>query len=198
MNQLQKLQSFKGVQGPVLTIVMDGVGLAPDTISNAVAGTVYDVDLTNADATTKTNGINTTTHTNPASITIPANATTVTETFWLQNGQSIAIKGLANNTAYSINENKTTLDNEGYTATATITEGGSASTDGTYTANTVTAADTAVTADSTVAFTNAKTGTIPTGVLTSVLPGLLVLGCAAGGIFFIAKRKKESEEDSAE
>ena len=38
MNQLQKLQSFKGVQGPVLTIVMDGVGLAPDTISNAVAG----------------------------------------------------------------------------------------------------------------------------------------------------------------
>ena len=38
MNQLQKLNNFKGVQGPVLTIVMDGVGLAPDTISNAVAG----------------------------------------------------------------------------------------------------------------------------------------------------------------
>ena len=38
MNKLQKLNSFKGVQGPVLTIVMDGVGLAPDTISNAVAG----------------------------------------------------------------------------------------------------------------------------------------------------------------
>ena len=37
MNQLQKLTNFKGVQGPVLTIVMDGVGLAPDTISNAVA-----------------------------------------------------------------------------------------------------------------------------------------------------------------
>ena len=38
MNKLQKLSEFKGVQGPVLTIVMDGVGLAPDTISNAVAG----------------------------------------------------------------------------------------------------------------------------------------------------------------
>ena len=38
MNKLQKLSNFKGVQGPVLTIVMDGVGLAPDTISNAVAG----------------------------------------------------------------------------------------------------------------------------------------------------------------
>ena len=36
--QLEKLSSFGGVKGPVLTIVMDGVGLAPDTISNAVAG----------------------------------------------------------------------------------------------------------------------------------------------------------------
>ena len=35
---LKKLSTFEGVQGPVLTVVMDGVGLAPDTISNAVAG----------------------------------------------------------------------------------------------------------------------------------------------------------------
>ena len=35
---LNKLTNFKGIDGPVLTIVMDGVGLAPDTISNAVAG----------------------------------------------------------------------------------------------------------------------------------------------------------------
>ena len=35
---LKKLTNFEGVKGPVLTIVMDGVGLAPDTVSNAVAG----------------------------------------------------------------------------------------------------------------------------------------------------------------
>ena len=34
---LNKLNAFNGVQGPVLTIVMDGVGLAPNTVSNAVA-----------------------------------------------------------------------------------------------------------------------------------------------------------------
>ena len=34
---LKKLSTFGGVEGPVLTIVMDGVGLAPDTVSNAVA-----------------------------------------------------------------------------------------------------------------------------------------------------------------
>ncbi len=33
---LKKLDGFPGVKGPVLTVVMDGVGLAPDTISNAV------------------------------------------------------------------------------------------------------------------------------------------------------------------
>ncbi|MBQ9802008.1 MAG: 2,3-bisphosphoglycerate-independent phosphoglycerate mutase [Clostridia bacterium] len=34
---LKKLQKFEGVKGPVVTIVMDGVGLAPDTAGNAVA-----------------------------------------------------------------------------------------------------------------------------------------------------------------
>ena len=34
--QLEKLTNFKGVEGPVLTIVMDGVGLAADTEGNAV------------------------------------------------------------------------------------------------------------------------------------------------------------------
>ena len=38
MSELKKLSGFNGVDGPVLTIVMDGVGLAPDTIANAVTG----------------------------------------------------------------------------------------------------------------------------------------------------------------
>ena len=33
---LKKLDQFSGVKGPVMVVVMDGVGLAPDTISNAV------------------------------------------------------------------------------------------------------------------------------------------------------------------
>ncbi len=34
---LKKLQKFAGVTGPVVTVVMDGVGLAPDTAGNAVS-----------------------------------------------------------------------------------------------------------------------------------------------------------------
>ncbi len=37
MNKLEKNARFGGIEGPVLTIVMDGVGIAPKTISNAVA-----------------------------------------------------------------------------------------------------------------------------------------------------------------
>ena len=36
--KLEKLNGFDGVKGPVLTIVMDGVGIAPATEANAVAG----------------------------------------------------------------------------------------------------------------------------------------------------------------
>ncbi|MBO5898854.1 MAG: 2,3-bisphosphoglycerate-independent phosphoglycerate mutase, partial [Clostridia bacterium] len=38
MKKLNKLKNFAGVQGPVVTIVMDGVGLAPDSLANAVKG----------------------------------------------------------------------------------------------------------------------------------------------------------------
>ena len=34
---LKKSSVFEGVKGPVLTVVMDGIGLAPDSISNAVS-----------------------------------------------------------------------------------------------------------------------------------------------------------------
>ena len=37
MAQLKKSSSFEGVKGPLLTIVMDGVGIAKDNGANAVA-----------------------------------------------------------------------------------------------------------------------------------------------------------------
>ncbi len=36
MAELKKLSGFDGVKGPVLTIVMDGIGIAPETAGNAV------------------------------------------------------------------------------------------------------------------------------------------------------------------
>ena len=35
--KLEKISGFAGIEGPVLTIVMDGVGIAPANAANAVA-----------------------------------------------------------------------------------------------------------------------------------------------------------------
>lgn len=167
-------------------------------ISGATAGTVYDVDLTNADATTKTNGINTEAHTNPATLTVGEDGT-VTQDYWLQNGQSIKIQGLADKTAYSVNEDAATLNAESYDPSATITgdtetklgEGEVSMDDTTYTV-----ADDAITADTTVAYTNTKDGTIPTGRIAKVGPavaGVAVFGVAIAIVIIASKKKKKAE-----
>ena len=155
-------------------------------ITGAGNGTVFTVGG-DYDTTTVVTGNNPTTHTNPTTVT--ANATgAASATFWLQGGQDVVLQGILPGTAYTIGENKTTIDNEGYTPSATI-NGTAAS----FVTDTYNVSGSIASADVAVAFTNAKSGTVPTGVLTSVLPGLLLLGCAAGGIFIIAKRKKENE-----
>ena len=169
-------------------------------ISDAVAGTVYDVDLTDADATTGTNAINTTAHTNPASITVPAGETSVSTEFWLQGGQSIVIKGLANNTGYTITEDKTALDNEGYAAslsanTGDTKNGNDESAPAIAMAADTTIADTDITADTAITITNTKSGTIPTGVMMAVAPFAVatLIGGAGVATMTMKKRKKEDE-----
>jgi hypothetical protein len=159
------------------------------SISNAIAGTVYDVDLQNADATTKTNAINTTAHTNPASLTVGQDGT-ITQEYWLQNGQSIVVKGLANNTSYSIAEDKTAMDNEGYTPSVVVTGDNktTGNADIAFASDTYQISDNAITADTTAAFTNTKTGTIPTGIIMKVLPYGALIGVAVVAI--ILNRRK--------
>lgn len=169
-------------------------------LSNAVAGTVYDVDLSNADATTKTGGVNTEAHTNPATLTVGADGT-VTQDFWLQNGQSIKIQGLADKTAYSINEDADLMDKEGYDPAAEVTGDtktgdGDAAKDIAMDASTYTVTDDAITADTTVAYTNVKEGNTPTGVIMAVAPFATtgIAGIAGVGAVIVSKRKKKDEE----
>lgn len=170
-------------------------------ITDAVAGTIYDVDLTNADATSGTNAATLTNNqnqTNPTSITVGSDGT-VSTNFYLQHGQSIVIKGIADGTAYTITETQ-----EDYTPTAEVT-GDTKKADGTTDValetsadgKSASVADDGLTADTNVAFTNNRNGVIPTGVLISIAPaaiiGLLVIG---GIIFLVAKNKRrEAEED---
>lgn len=170
-------------------------------ISDAVEGTIYTVDLSNADATTRTNAINTTAHTNPATLTVGSDGT-VTQTFWLQHGQSIVVQGLAKETAYHTTETKATLDAEGYTASAAITgdtKDGTATNGNDMSMDTTTKVkDAHIEADTTVAYTNTKSGTIPTGVLMTIAPfaAVTILG-GVGAATIAMKKKKEDEEEEA-
>ena len=168
------------------------------TLAEAGANSKFDVTLTNADGTVGSNSATINEYegqTNAAVINTDEHGA-ATYTFYLQHGQSIVVNGLPKNASYSVKEIA-----EDYAPTAEITgDTINGKTGETQVAAAVTktganseavVADTDLTADTTVAFTNTREGTIPTGVLTSVLPGALVIVAGAAGMFFVMKKKSE-------
>lgn len=162
---------------------------------SGIANNVYDIDYTNADATTKINAINTAEIKQPATIKVGANGS-VTQDFWLQNGQSIVIKGVTANASYTVAEDKAVVDAEAYTPAAAVT-GDDAKKDGTKIAmdKNYAVADDALTADATVAFTNTKNGTIPTGIIMSVAPYAAIVLLGGAGATIVMRKKKEEDAE---
>lgn len=177
------------------------------TIDNAVAGTVYNVVGT-FDTTTSLTGINTQQYTNPTSITVGANGS-VSQVFWLQNNQNITIQGLATGSSYTIAEDFTTVTNEGYSVTATYdtttgldfkTEDGTAN-EAAIAISNGEVADSSLTSDAAVTFTNTKNGAVPTGVLVSATPVIIVgvvLLAGIAALVVVSSKRKAAEAAEAE
>lgn len=155
-------------------------------IANAVAGTVYDVDLTGADAASGSNSATiaaNTGKTNPASLTVGSDGT-VTQKFYLQHGQQIKIQGLAKDTTYTVTENaedyKSTA-NTAASAVVTVDNGNtSAATSGTIASD-----------DLETGYLNTRNGVIPTGVAMAVVPGAIaMLAGTAGAVTLMMKRRR--------
>lgn len=159
------------------------------TITGATAGTKYTVDLSQAEISTGET-VNTATKAEYAGQTNPNTFTaaegTVTQAFYVQDGDTIVVKGLAAGTKYTLTE-----DQEDYKPSVAKT-----STDADVAVNAVnngvTDTVTGITADTTVAFTNTKTGTIPTGVLMSVAPYVIIGGIVLAGIAAMSLRKRRA------
>lgn len=154
-------------------------------ITDAVPGTVYDVDLSNADATTKTNAATITANegkTNPATLTVGADGT-VTQKFYLAHNQSIVIQGVAKDSKYKVTENA-----EDYKSTPADaidnTEGRGDATSGTVASQNIR-----------TGYLNTRDGVIPTGVIMTVAPfaAVTLLG-GAGAVTMVMKKKKSEEE----
>ena len=153
------------------------VSLADDKDANTTDG--------NADATSGTN-----------SATIDANKsksnpTTVTGAqlkagvkFYLQHGQSIAIRGLALNAGYTVTENA-----EDYKSTGAAVTGYTDATTGVI--GTIARENKAVK----TSFQNERTGVIPTGVAVVTAPFAVLAVFAGARLVSLSKKKKEDEED---
>lgn len=166
------------------------------TISGVTAGNTYTVDLSDADASIAANPNAATTCissavTQPALLTVPAGATSVSQVYYLKDTQSISVLGLPEGASYTVLEAE-----EDYTPAVVVTGDVDASdaneaviTDNHQAAGTIDDNDTNITA----AFTNTRDGIIPTGVIMAVAPfaiGLFLFGAA---VIFIISRKRRAQ-----
>lgn len=149
------------------------VSLANDSDANTNDG--------NADATSGTNAA-----------TIAANAgktnpTTVTgaqllagQKFYLQHGQSVVIRGLPANANYTVTENK-----EDYSSAVKSGDTNSG------VIGTVAGSNKMATAG----FTNTRDGIIPTGVLLTVIPGIVIILAGITGLILLKSRKRKHNQN---
>lgn len=206
-------------------------------------GTVYKVDLSNADLVTKGTGANdadrtaqaqgpqtyvngisentalrvtssgleagTYTMDNDGSMTFTANADAGLiedgkAVFWLQTGQSVTVDGIARNSSYTVCEDAARINEESYDPEAKVTgdtvthsshvvsgaSSGSSAIVMDQTAYSV--SDTNIQNDTIVAYTNTKSGMIPTGIMATVIPGAaaMVLGVAGIAAIKLWRRRK--------
>lgn len=151
------------------------------SISGAVPGTVYDVDLHNAEESPSVEGSGKTN-----SGTLTADDGTVTATYYLKHGQSIVIQGLAPDTKYEITE--TAYAEDGYSTSFVIDSNDSNVSFGT-------GIQVMNGGDHKVLFTNYKNGTVPTGILLEVAPyiGLGVAVLVSLALLIATRRRRAGE-----
>lgn len=148
-------------------------------IKNAVPGTVYDVDIANADPTSGSNAATiaeNTGKTNPTSLTVGEDGT-VTQKFYLQHGQEVKVQGIAKDSTYDVKENK-----EDYKSTAAGVKG--------Y-ADPV--AGTVASADLKTSYLNTRNGVVPTGVVMAVAPFAVVTLLGGAGLVTMSMKKRKEE-----
>lgn len=150
-------------------------------ITGAVAGTVYDVDVTGADGKSKTNAATIAENEdkdNVETLTVGEDGT-ISKDFYLQHGQEIKIQGIAKDTKYEVTENK-----EDYKSEVAVVNGYTDAAKGTIASR-----------DLKTSYKNTRDGVIPTGVIMTVAPFAAVTLLGAAGMVTIKMRKKEDDAE---
>lgn len=151
-------------------------------LTGAPAGTVYAVDLSDADATSGTSAATIAANagkTNPTTLTVGEDGT-ATAVFYLQHGQEITIKGIGKDVKYDVTENA-----EDYKSMAAGVTDYDDPVSGTIDAT-----------DLNTSYLNTRNGVIPTGVIMTVAPFAVVTLLGGAGAVTILMKKKKQDEDA--
>lgn len=150
----------------------------------ADAGTVYTVDLSDADAvsgsSTSTAGANRG-QTNPDTLTVGADGT-VSQRFYLKDGQQIVIGGIAKGTGYTVSE-----DAEDYQPAASVS---GSDTDAAVAGSNDSVTDSDLEGDAAITFTNTRAGQIPTGIMADPMPLTVLLALCGGIALYLAHKAR--------
>ena len=163
------------------------------SITDAVPGTVYHVDLLNAPATTPSNAATIKANegkTNPTTLTVGADGT-VTAKFYLAHNQAIEILGVAKGSKYKVTENAEDYKSTPLDAADLDTL--------TYQEEPIkpdATSGTVASKDLITGYVNTRDGVIPTGVIMTVAPfaAVTLLG-GVGAVTMVMKKRKSSEEE---
>ena len=161
-------------------------------LENLTAGNRYAVSLANdGNANTTDGNADAVSKSNSATIAANAGKTNVTEltadangkvrqTFYLQHGQEVAVRGLPLNASYSVTENA-----EDYKSNSASVKGYQDAVSGIMKTHVKTS------------YLNERDGIIPTGITLSAFPGMMILlGAAAGaGVILLRVRRRREEHE---
>lgn len=112
--------------------------------------------------------------TQPAELTVGQDGT-ISQKFYLQHGQKIAVLGLPLTAGYTVTE-----DAEDYKSTASAVTGFADPTTGT------------MAADVNTSYLNTRDGVIPTGIVMTVIPGVAIVLAGIAGATMLGKSKRKS------
>lgn len=104
--------------------------------------------------------------------------------FYLQHGQSIAIRGIAPNATYTITEDAEDYKSDG----AAVAEFEDATTG---VIGTIAGENKAVK----TSYLNTREGVVPTGVMVTVLPAMAIVGLGGAGLYVFGHKKSKDEDE---
>lgn len=155
------------------------------TISGAVNGTVYDVDLPDYADLEDSDMVPGDVIGNVNSSKLTATEGSVTAVYYLKNDQTMTINGLTEDTTYSITEYS--YSGDGYTTTYVIDNAGKTTSNTTGNQQII-----ANDSQNNVIFENDKGGMVPTGILLETAPYIVLAAVVLAGlaVLFVTRRRR--------